>query len=43
MVLDMDGVLLEHGEAMAGASEALSLLHERKVPFAILTNNLAPS
>lgn len=35
---DIDGVLLRSKTPIPGASEALKLLHDRKVPFILLTN-----
>ena len=36
---DMDGVLIHEEHALPGASEFLSALREREVPFLVLTNN----
>ena len=36
---DMDGVLIHEEHALPGASEFLSALREREIPFLVLTNN----
>lgn len=35
----MDGVLVHEGKALDGAPEFLATLHEREIPFLVLTNN----
>ncbi|MBE6484342.1 MAG: HAD family hydrolase [Actinomycetaceae bacterium] len=36
---DMDGVLIHEEKALPGAAEFLATLHEREIPFLVLTNN----
>jgi NagD protein len=38
-LMDMDGVLVREHQAIPGADEWLALLHERGMPFLVLTNN----
>lgn len=38
VLLDLDGVIVLKGELLPGASEALALLEERRIPYRIVTN-----
>ncbi len=42
-LFDLDGTLLLGRQATPGAAELASLLHERNIPFAVITNNSAYS
>ncbi|MDQ3669812.1 MAG: HAD-IIA family hydrolase [Actinomycetota bacterium] len=38
-LMDMDGVLVREQQAIPGADRWLAMLHERRLPFLVLTNN----
>lgn len=41
VIVDIDGVLVQHKEKLPGATEAIELLQQRNIPFVFFTNNTA--
>ena len=41
MVIDIDGVIIQHKQKLEGATEAIERLQQDKVPFLFFTNNTA--
>jgi|JI9StandDraft_1071089.scaffolds.fasta_scaffold1283262_1 ribonucleotide monophosphatase NagD (HAD superfamily) len=41
VVIDIDGVIIQHKQKLEGATEAIERLQQDKVPFLFFTNNTA--
>ena len=39
VVIDIDGVIIQHKQKLEGATEAIERLQQDKVPFLFFTNN----
>lgn len=41
VVVDIDGVIIQHKEKLPGSTEAIEMLQREQIPFVFFTNNIA--